>query len=40
MEMKSGFAGGAICRVKRPKTAGLLQDVFAAGGDMAQVSVP
>ena len=26
--------------VKRPKTVEIIQDVFAAGGDMAQVPVP
>ena len=38
--LKSVFAGGAGRLVKRPKTVGLMQDVFAADGDMAQVPAP
>ena len=37
---KSGFVGGAFLVAKRSKTADVIQDVFAAGGDMAQVPVP
>ena len=40
MSEKSGFAGGAGRLVKRPKTVGLMQVVFAADGDMAQVPAP
>jgi len=34
------ICGGAGRLVKRPKTIGLMQDVFAADGDMAQVPAP
>ena len=39
MEMKSVFVG-SLPMAERPKTVGLMQDVFAAGGDMAKVPVP
>ena len=34
------ICGGAELLAKRPKTADMMQDVFAAGGDMAQVPAP
>ena len=34
------ICGGAVLSAKCPKTADVIEDVFAAGGDMARVPVP
>ena len=34
------YLWGSQSMAERPKTVGLMQDVFAADGDMAQVPVP
>ena len=39
-DIKSGFVGGAILQIYRPKTVDIIQDVFAADGDMALVPAP